>query len=346
MYMTRALVTGSTGFVGANLVKALNEHGIEVVGLRRTTSPDDAVAGLKVTPVVGDLLDLESLHAAMEGIDWVFHVAAVADYWQVPKEVIYRVNVEGTRNILRAARQAGVKRFVLTGSTAALGIPSPEGSMMNEHSRFNLKPDDFPYGHSKHLAEEIMVEYVEKGLHAVSVLPSIVLGPRDLKFNAGELIAQALKPTIPLIPLPLGGAGYIDVRDCAKAHITAAEKGQPGERYVLSGHNLTHRETVGRINQVLGTSLRLVQIPRWTLPPLGAFVSLLHKLGIRLALDRGRVMLSGQFMYYDNGKAVRELGLQIRPFEESVYDAYRWYADNGYLEKHGLPLAPISRSPA
>jgi dihydroflavonol-4-reductase len=340
--MTHALVTGSTGFVGANLVAALDERGIEVVGLRRTTSPDDAIAGLEVTPVVGDLLDPESLRAAMDGIDWVFHVAAVADYWRVPKDLIYRVNVEGTRNVLQAAHEAGVKRFVLTGSTAALGIPASKDALMDERSRFNLRPDEFPYGHSKHLAEEALAEFVEKGLHGVSVLPSAVMGPRDLKFNAGELIVQALKPTLPVIPVPRGGVNYIDVRDCVVGHIAAVEKGRPGDRYVLAGNNLTHRETIEAVNRALGTSLGVIQIPRQTLPLMGALVALVRGLGVQLPVDRGRVMLSGQFMYYDNTRAVRELGLEVRPFVESVRDAYRWYADNNYLERHGLPLAPIS----
>lgn len=338
--MTRALITGSTGFVGSNLAAALAERGVEVVGLRRKTSPDDAIRGLKMSFVVGDVLDPDSLSRVMSGIDWVFHVAAVADYWRVPEETIYQVNIEGTRHVLEAALQAGVSRVVLTSSSAALGIPAEKGRLMNEESSFNLKPDSFPYGYSKHKAEQIMREYVDKGLHVVSVLPSAVLGPRDLKFNAGELIVQALKPTLPFVPLPDGGLNYIDVRDCVEAHISALERGHPGERYILSGHNMTHRETIESLNQVLGTSLHIMRIPNAALPLSGGLVQLLSKLGIQLPIDRGRVMLSGEYMYYDNSKAVEELGLAIRPFAESILETYRWYADNSYLEKHGLPRAP------
>lgn len=341
--MVRALVTGSTGFVGANLVAALNERNVEVIGLRRKNSPEDAIAGLKITPALGDVSDIDSLRNAMEGVDWVFQVAAVADYWRVPKETIYKVNVEGARNVMQAALDTGVKRLVLTSSSAALGIPSPNGRPMDETNQFNLTPEEFPYGHSKHLAEEEMKKLVDKGLHAVAVLPAAVIGPRDLKFNAGELIAQALKPTLPVVPVPNGGVNYIDVRDMVQGQIAAAEKGQAGERYLLAGNNLTHRETIQAVNRVLGTSLKTAQIPRWMLGPMGLLVDILKKMGVKLPIDRGRVMLSGQFMYYDNSKAVGELGLTVRAFEDSVRDTYQWYVENDYLKKHGLPLAPISQ---
>jgi dihydroflavonol-4-reductase len=327
--MTRALVTGSTGCVGANLVAALNARGVEVIGLRRKTSPEDAIHGLQMTPVIGDILDPESLRVAMEGVDWVFHVAAVSDYWHTPSDVIYKVNVEGTRNVLEAARSTGVKRVVFTSSTAALGVPPPGKALMDEHDSFNLKPHDFPYGHSKHVAEQVAAEFAAQGLHVVRVLPSAVLGPRDVKFISGELLVQALKGSIPA--LPPGGLNYIDARDCAEGHIAAIEKGRPGERYILSGHNMTHRETMEIISQVLGTKVPRFDIPRWLLPLMAEVVDVLHRLGFDLPVDRGRMLVSGTMMYYDNSKAVKELGLRVRPFIESVQDTYQWYLEHDYL---------------
>lgn len=335
--MIRALVTGSTGGLGANLVAALNQRGIEVVGLRRKTSPQDAVGDLQMTQVVGDITDLESLRPAVEGVDWVFHAAAIADDWNFPAEVIYQVNVGGTRNMLTAALDAGVKRFVLTGSTAALGKPTHDKSLMDESSVFNIKPEVWPYGYSKHLAAQMLAEFIEKGLEAVSVLPSAVMGPRDLKFICGELIVRVLKRE--LMPLPEGGINFIDMRDCVEAHIAVAEKGRPGERYVLAGHNMTHGETLQIIGDVVGVQPRRIKIPRWTLPPLSVLVDGLHKAGFKLPIERARVLLSGEYMYYDNDKAVQELGLRIRPFAETVHDAYQWYVDHGYLEKRGINVA-------
>lgn len=334
--MTRALVTGSTGFLGANLVAALNERKIDVVGLRRRNSPEDAVEGLKLAFAVGDILDAETLEPAMKGIDWVFHVAAVADYWRTPAETIYKVNVEGARNVFEAALRANVKKVVFTSSSAAVGLPRPGKRLMDETDRYNRKPEEFFYGHSKQIAEDLLLEYVAQGLDAVSVLPSAVLGPRDLKFNAGELVVQALKPSLPFMPLPHGGLNFIDVRDCVAGHLAAAEKGRAGERYLLAGHNLTHRETMDSVNRELGTSVPIVELPGWIFVPAAEVVGILQKAGAKLPVDRGRVLHSREFMYYDNSKAVRELGLSIRPFRDSVRDAYEWYIENDYLAKRGI----------
>ena len=237
----------------------------------------------------------------------------------------------------RQTRQLGgwpSARFVLTSSIAALGLPPPGKTLLDETDSFNLSPEAFPYGHSKHLAEQVAAEYAAKGMHVVRVLPAIVIGPRDLKFISGELIVQALKGSVPA--LPPGGTNYIDVRDCAQAHISAAERGRPGERYLLAGHNLTHRQMMEIISQELGTRVPRWDLPRWTLPPLAVAVEALNKLGAGLPLDGGRVRLSGAFMYCDNSKAVRELALTVRPFAESVRDAYQWYKANGYLERVGI----------
>lgn len=335
--MTRVLVTGSTGCVGANLVEALNQRDFEVVGLRRSTSPDDATHGLQMQPVVGDLLDLESLRYAVTDVDWVFHVAAVSDYMHTSTDMIYRVNVDGTRNLLQAAKDAGVKRVVYTSSTSALGFPSTSTTIMDENHSFNIKPELFPYAHSKHLSEQVVAEYVTAGLDVVTVLPAIVLGPRDVKFISGELLVQAIKG-VPA--LPRGGVGYIDARDVALGHIAAAEKGRTGERYILSGHNLTHQETMAIIAAELGVRAPALVIPRWLLTLAAPVVHWLGKAGLQLPVDRARIVASKHFMYYDNSKAVNELGLTVRPFAESVRDTYRWYVDHDYFARRGINELP------
>lgn len=342
--MTRALVTGSTGGVGANLTAALNARGIEVVGLRRKTSPDDATGDLRATFVTGDILEPESLRPAMEGIDWVFHAAAIADDWHYPAETILRVNVEGTRNVLAAAHAAGVKRFVFTSSAAGLGTPLPGQELINEENQYNLKPDAWPYGYSKHLAMQAVVEYAGKGLEALSVLPTAILGPRDLKFISGELIVRALRREI--FPLPDGGVNFIDGRDVAEGHIAAAEAGRPGERYILGAHNMTHVETLHIIGETLGVPVRRIKLPRWSLPLLSKAVTLLRGLGADLPLEGERVLLSGKFMYYDSSKAERELGLAPRSFTETVLDTYRWYAEHDYFARRGIPRSGLPTVPA
>jgi dihydroflavonol-4-reductase len=340
--MVRALVTGSTGCVGSNLVAALNERGIEVVGLRWKGCPTTAVEGLHVRLVAGDILDLQSLYPAMEGVDWVFHVAAIADDWNHSPADVYRTNVEGTRNVFTAARDAGVKRLVLTSSAASLGVPRPGQALLDESCSFNLAPHEWVYGFSKHLAERVLAQFVEQGMCALSVLPTAIMGRGDLSLIGGQLILRALKEQV--FPFPEGGSNFIDARDVAMAQIAAAERGCPGERYVLGGHNMPHRQAAGIIGAVLGVRVRYVRLGRWTLPAIAAAVTVLRKLKIRLPIERSRVLLSGKYMYYDSSKAVRELGLKTRPFADSVRDAYRWYAEYGILEQHGTPASmPASR---
>lgn len=342
--MKKALVTGSTGFLGANLVAALNERNVEVVGLRRKNSPDDAIEGLKVNFVVGDILDAESLVPAMKGVDCVFHVAAVADYWRTPAPTIYKVNVDGARNVFEAALKAKVKKVVFTSSSAAVGFPTKPGEILDETDHFSLDPKDFPYAHSKELAEQVMQEYVTKGLPAVAVLPAAVIGPRDLKFNTSELIVQALKPTLPVLPLPRGGLNIIDVRDCVAGQLAAADHGKVGERYLLAGNNLTHRETMETINKVLGTSLSILELPGWVFVPAAELVGLLKGLGVNLPVDKGRVLHSREFIYYDNSKAVKDLKLSVRSFADSVRDTYNWYLENDYFAKRGIKATKLMQA--
>jgi len=338
--MTRALVTGSTGGVGSNLAEALIERGIEVVGLRRSTSPDDAVEGLQMQFVTGDILKPETLRPALDGIDWVFHVAAIADDWKYPAEMVHKVNVGGARNVMQAALDAGVKRFVLTSSSSALGKAEYEKQLMDETKEYNLKPGVWPYGYSKYLANHAMREFADRGLPAVSVMPSAIMGPRDLKFISGELLVRVLKHQT--FPFPRGGLNWIDTRDVVEGHIAAAEKGRPGETYVLGGENMTHIEYMDIVGDVLKVKPRILKIPRFILPPFAASVTLLHKLGVTLPIERARVLMSGTYIWYDTTKAVSELGLTTRPFADTVRDTYEWYQDNGYFKKRGISASRLA----
>jgi dihydroflavonol-4-reductase len=333
----RALVTGSTGFLGSHIVELLNQRGVEVLGLRRSSSPEDAIEGLKLTTVVGDVSEPASLEKAMQGVDWVFHVAGISDHYNTPPETIYRVNVDGACNVFEAAKNAGVKRLIFTSSSSAVGMPRPDKPILDETDHFNLKPHEFPYGHSKQLGEDALAEYVAQGLDAVTVLPAPIMGPRDLKFISGKIITEALKG---FPALPPTGLNIIDVRDCAAGHIAAAERGRCGERYLLSGHNLTFRELAETLRDVLGTKVPGINIPRWVFPSLAEVVGVVRRIGIRLPFYREVVLFAGMLIYYDNSKAVRELGLNVRPLGETVRDTYLWYAEHGYLEKYSIPRAP------
>jgi dihydroflavonol-4-reductase len=324
----RALVTGATGCVGANVVAALVERGHAVRAMHRPTSTLQALDGLDVERVVGDLLDPASLARAMVGCDVVFHVAAVSDYWRTPAGVIYRVNVEGTRNVVEAALRAGIERLVYTSSVGALGVP-PDGRLLDERGAFNLPPGRFPYGHSKHLAEGVVREAAAQGLDAVVVNPAAVIGPRDVNWIGGSLLREVQRGTAWFAPP--GGTCWAAATDAGVGHVLAAERGQTGKRYLLGGENLTHRETVEVVAEVVGGRLPAGVLPRALMGPLAAFAALLGRV-LHLPFSAEQVWLSAREIYCDDSRAVRELGYTQTPFRVAVEQAHDWYRRRGMLE--------------
>lgn len=328
-----ALVTGSTGFVGANLVEGLTAAGHAVRALHRSSSRLDALAGLRYESIIGDVLDPTSLAAAMDGVDWVFHVAAVSDYWRQDSTArLYQVNVEGTRHVLAAALAAGAGRVVFTSSAAALGVPAADGGHpLDESATFNLPPARFPYGHSKHLAEGVVREYASRGLEAIIVNPTIILGPRDLNFISGSIVREVYRRRVPVVPP--GGVNYVDVADVVAGQIAAAERGRPGERYILAGHNLTHQQALATVAEAVGVPPPRLRLPRTLIGPLANTVDLFNRLWPGEPLvDGNQVRLMKHALFFDGSKARRELGLGAPlPFRVSVERTFRWYRDNGYL---------------
>lgn len=320
----QAFVTGGTGFVGANLVEALTAQGIGARILRRPRSTTTALAGLEYDEATGDILDPpDQLARLMEGCDWLFHAAAVADYWRQDKERLYRVNVGGVKNILQAARLAGVKRVVLTSSLASLGLPEA-GRLLDESCQFNLRPDQFPYGHSKYLAELEARQAVEAGLEVVIVNPSVILGPRDVNQISGSFLLEAAQGRMRVIPP--GGVNFVDVADVAAGHLAAAARGRVGHRYILGGHNLTYREAATVISQVVGQPPPRLRLPGWTLPLIGLAVAAMRRIvGSRLPVDASQVRLAGATLFADSGKARRELNLPQTPFITTVQRTWQWY---------------------
>lgn len=326
----RALVTGGTGFVGANIVAALNEAGIETRVLVRPSSSMKALDGLQYEAYRGDILDDEQeLSGSMAGCEWVFHAAAVSDYWRQDTEAVYRVNVEGTRRVLEAAKVAGVSRLIYTSSISALGWPQ-KGCLLDESSHFNLDPNTWPYAHSKYLAEKLVVEAFEGGFPAVIVNLPVVLGPRDVNMISGSIVVEAHRGLARFYPP--GGTNFASVEDVAVGHLRAAERGRPGERYILAGWNLSYKESFARVCQVVGRPAPRLALPQWLLPPFAASVKVARTvLGNRIPFNSSQVKLSGVELYVDGKKAFDELQLPLSSFEVTVQNAYDWYNMNGYL---------------
>lgn len=325
----KALVTGGTGFVGSHIVRALNEAGHSARVLHRSSSRLDALEGLTFESALGDILDADSLRTACSGCDWVFHVAAVADYWRADGSRLMKANVEGTRLVLEAARAAGVKRVVFTSSAAAVGIRAG-CQPADESVPFNLPPERFPYGYSKVLAEQVVQEAVAAGQDVVIVNPVIVMGPGDLNMISGSYITQ-VKRFGPLVPVTSGGISVIDVRDVARMELAAAERGRAGERYILGAANYSHREWLAIIADVVGVRRPFIPAPDWMLPPVAAGVDLARRLGISTPIDSNQVRLGGRCITFDFSKAWAELCRPQVDMCQSVRDTYEWYHQHGYV---------------
>ncbi len=324
----KALVTGATGLVGANVVEALNQTGWDVRILRRTTSRLDALEGLSFEEAVGDILDEESLKAAMAGVDVVFHVAGAADHWRSGPERLYRINVEGTRHVVSAALHTGVQRLVYTSSLAAIGPAPDPAHPVDESQVFTWPPEKFPYGHSKWLGEQEVHKGIQAGLDAVIVNPSIVIGPRDVHLTTGSLF-RSMRKGLPVVPR--GGSGVVDARDVGRGHVLAAQRGRTGERYILNAENLSHMELARLIAQELGVRPPLLELPQWSVTPVAALLDGLRALGIRLPARGDTIRLGAYWFYADNRKSREELGLTYGPIPVAIADAIAWLRARGLL---------------
>jgi len=324
-----ALVTGATGFIGANLVEALGQRGWQVRALHRASSSLKALAGLDYESAIGDVTEPASLAAAMQGVDVVFHVAAVADYWRSNPSRLMQVNVDGTRNVLRAAQEAGVRRVVFTSSCAALGQP-PFGQALDERAQFNLRPEAFPYGYSKHLAEQVCLDFARAGLDVVIVNPAVVFGPRDVNLVSSSLVVEAARRGLPFAPA--GGVSAIDVADVCAGHIAAAERGRVGERYILTAENLTYQQLFVLLADAVGRPRPRLILPRWVFRLAAPTVGIARvRLGLRLPVSQEQVRFAAETFWFDASKARRELGLTPRPVREAIQRTHDWYVAHGYL---------------
>jgi dihydroflavonol-4-reductase len=323
-----ALVTGATGFVGANLVEALGARGWRVRALRRKSSSLKALHGLAYEDALGDVTDYDALAAASRGVDAIYHVAAVATYWRSDVRQMYHVNVDGTRNVLRAAQANGVRRVVVTSSSAAIGR-APFGRALDESARFNLQPHEYHYGYTKVLAEQVVAEFVQQGVDAVIVNPAVIMGPRDVNLIGGSLITELAKRDVGFAPP--GGVGMIDVADVCDGQIAAFERGVTGERYILNGHNLWHTEILDVCKRVVGRRSRTAKLPRAVVRAAAHPVDFLRRLGIDIPMNGEQLRLACDTFWFDAGKARAQLGLGTRPFEDTVRRTHEWYKANGFI---------------
>ena len=328
-----ALVTGGTGFVGANVVRELLADGATVRVLARPGGDRRAIAGLSVEVVEGDLLDPGSLRRAVDGVETVFHVAADYRLWVPDARVVYRTNVDGTRAMIEAATSAGARRIVYTSTVGALGIPR-DGTTGTEETPVSLADMVGPYKASKFLAEDVARASARAGAPVVIVNPSAPVGPWDVKPTpTGQMIVDFMRGRM-FASLDTG-LNVVHVRDVARGHLLAAQKGRIGERYILGHANLSLREIFGLLAAITGR-----RPPRLTIPYAAAWLAAAcMEGGARLTGRVPRVSLTAvrmarKRMFFDPAKAVRELGLPQTDVRQALQDAVTWFREHGYADGH------------
>lgn len=325
----KALVTGATGFVGAAVVRALLQTGVEVRVITRPGSDPTNLRSLNIDTVPGDLRDQASLRRALTGCRHLYHVAAHYALWAKDPSIFYDINVVGTRNLLEAAREVGVERTVYCSTIGAIGLP-PGGGLGTEETPVSLEQMAGHYKRSKYLAEQEVHKLAKEGLPVVIVNPSAPVGERDVKPTpTGQIIVDFMKGRMPAYIET--GMNIIDVDDVATGHLLAMEKGRQGERYILGAKNLLLREVFEILSTLTGVKAPVLKLPRGAVLPLAYLNHWFANLtGIPPRIPLEGVKMAKYKMHYDCSKAVRELGLPQHPPEVALEKAVRWFKTHGY----------------
>jgi dihydroflavonol-4-reductase len=326
----RALVTGATGFVGAAVARALLADGWQVRVLARPGSARVNLAGLPVEVAEGDLTVPATLDTAVADCTGLFHVAADYRLGARDPEQLYRSNVDGTRNILNAARRAGIARVVYTSSVATIGIP-PGGAPSNEDSPSGLSDMIGHYKRSKYLAEEVAREAAGDAMAVVIVNPSTPVGPGDVKPTpTGRIVLDAAAGKMPAYVDT--GLNIVHVDDVAAGHLLAYRLGRSGERYILGGEDMSLQQILAQISALVGRRPPSIRLPYGVILPIAYVAEALAAVTGR----PGRVTLEGvrmsrKLMFFSSAKAERELGYRARPPVEAFRDAIAWFRERGLL---------------
>ncbi len=324
------LVTGASGFLGGHLARLLVARGQPVRVLVRPQSRQAGLAGLAVERVAGDLRDLNSLRLALRGCRQLYHVAADYRLWARDPSELYASNVEGTRNILRAAHEAELERVVYTSTVGTIGF-RPDGLPANEESPVSLADMRGHYKRSKFLAEQTATEFGRQGLPLVIVNPTAPVGEGDRRPTpTGKIVVDFMRGAMPAYIDT--GLNLVDVRDVAEGHLLAAERGRRGERYILGARNMTLREILEELGRLGGRPAPKLRVPYAAALAASAVESAIGRLtGREPRAPLEAVRMAAKKMFVSSDKARRELGFQPGPVEEALQRAIQWFRENHYF---------------
>ncbi len=325
----KTFVTGATGFIGASIVRELLRDGREVRVLVRPASDLSNLTGLDVEIWQGNLLDVSGLRRGLAGCDVLYHAAADYRLWTRNPEEMYRTNVGGTTAVLEAAMENGISRVVYTSSVGTLGN-NRNGTPGTEESTGSLSDMVGPYKKSKFLAEREAERFIARGLPVVIVNPSTPVGAWDIKPTpTGKIIVDFLKRKMPAYLDT--GLNLIAVEECARGHILAELNGRTGRKYILGNTNLSLRDVFGLLQEITGIPAPNVCLP-YTPVLVAAWLNegFSRITGCEPLIPLAGVQMAAYHMYFDSGRAVRELGLPQTPVKEALERAVKWFCANGY----------------
>ncbi|AQA17671.1 hypothetical protein BST95_04890 [Halioglobus japonicus] len=331
--MAKVLITGATGFIGNHVTRLCLERGHEVRAMVMPGEDRSPLNGFDVEFVEGNLLDPDSLQRAVQGVEKVFHLAALFAIWTKDPDLHYKINVNGTESLMRAALAAGVEKVVYTSSVAAIGIPG-HGAIADENTPFNSWPWASDYILSKYLSHQLVKGMVSEGLPVTMVMPGLPFGPGDrMPTPTGTMIIRTLQGKMK--NYWDGGVCPVDVRDVAAGHVLAMEKGRIGESYILANRegNMCNQDFLQLIGRIAGVDnvattevsgkvmLRVARLAEiWS--------SITGKAPMTTVKNTRYVLQHG---YVNPTKAIEELGLPQTPIETAVRDSVEWFRANGYV---------------
>lgn len=323
------LVTGASGFLGSHVARQLVAAGEPVRVLMRASSTNRAVSDLSLEYVTGDLRDPASLDKAMDGVRYVFHAAADYRLWAKKSKEIYDSNVDGTKNLLVAAKRAAVEKIIYTSTVATIAVDRPQ--LPTEATQSRLGEMVGHYKRSKWMAEQEVLKAAKEGLPVVIAMPTTPVGPGDWKPTpTGKIILDFLNGKMP--GYVETGLNFVGAEECAAGHLLVAEKGKVGERYLLGGENMTLKQLLDTLARITGLAAPSLKIPHG----LALSVAYVNTMFSRLIGREPQIPVEGvkiarHNMFVDVSRAQRELGFQPGSVAAALERAVRWYVDNGYV---------------
>lgn len=328
--MSQVLVTGANGFLGQWLCQALVNESHQVTALVRKPEACAFLEKIGCSLVAGDVTDLGSLQRSFQNKEAIFHLAGLIAYKRSDRAAMEQVNVLGTEKVLQAACKQKVGRLIHLSSVVAVGASENSEGVLNEDSPYNLKKYDFGYFETKRNAETLVLSESQRGnLDAVCVNPSTIYGAGDATKGSRKTQMKVAQGRFPFYTA--GGVSVVAVEDVTKGILSAWKKGKSGERYILSGENLTIKELFSLISKSAGVPPPRIRIPSLALSTLGHLGDLLTQIGISSSLSYENAKVATLFHWFDHSKATRELDFHPRPAKEAIEASVNWMRENGFL---------------